>query len=153
MEFTIKNNVYRTCPLDAFNQLHIARRLTPCLGPLAGLASADIELIKDEKGKVIDFKGDLGEIMTPLSNALSSLKDEDVEYILNACLAVTERKQAGNTWARLRVGNATMFDGITLPVMLQIAYHVIAENLTDFFDDLPSLSGLEGFLKAKGLLG
>ena len=146
-EFTVDKTVYRAGKLDAFKQLHILRRLTPCLGHLAGISSAEVDLLKNDKA-------DASQIVTPITNAIGALKDEDVEYILNSCLEVTERKQAGGKWAPFRVNNTTMFDGLTLPVLLQIAYHVIRENLTDFFAGLPSGSGLEGLLtKFKASLG
>jgi len=156
MEFTIGKDVYRAGKLDAFKQLHIARRLTPCIGPLVQLAAIDPEKFKVEKdaaGTVTKIDGDFNQVVGPLANAITALSDEDVEYVLNACLEVTERKQSGGKWAPLRVNDVTMFDGLTLPAMLQIAYHVILENIADFFSGLPSLSGLEGFLKARGLLG
>lgn len=152
MEFTIGSVVYQTRKLDAFKQLHIVRRLTPCLGALASLADNKARLTHDADGKVTGVDGDIGEVMRPLADAITSLKDEDVEYILNACLEAVERRQ-GSGWAKMRVNGVTMFEGLTLPAMLAIAYHVIRDNLTDFFGDLPSLSGLEGFLKAKGLAG
>ena len=153
MEFTIKGTVYRAGKLDAFTQLHIVRRLTPCIGKLAALAGGNVKLKYGEDGKVVDIDGDLDVVMTPLADAIIAMSDEDVEYVLNACLEATERKQAGGVWAALRVKGVTMFDGLTLPVLIQIAYYIIRENLADFFGELPSLSGLEGFLKAKGLVG
>lgn len=159
MEFSIGKQAYRTGKLDAFTQLHIVRRLTPCLGKLAALAGTGVKLKYGEDGKVEDMDGDLDAVLTPLANALTAMSDADVEYVLNACLEVTERRQAGGAWAALRVKGVTMFDGLTLPVLLQIAYHVVRENLTDFFGELPSLSGLgdqaglAGFLKSKGLIG
>jgi hypothetical protein len=153
MEFTIKGNVYRTGKLDAFTQLHIVRRLTPCIGKLAALAGGSVKLKYGDDGKVVDIDGDPDAVLTPLANAITAMSDEDVEYVFNACIEVTERKQAGGAWAALRVKGTTMFDGLTLPVLMQIAYYVVRENLTDFFGELPSLSGPEGFLKAKGLVG
>lgn len=153
MDFTINKVVYRSGKLSAFTQLHIVRRLTPCIGKLAGLVGSEAKVVFDAEGNIAGFDGDMDAVIMPLADAITTLADEDVEYILNACLAVTERKQPGGAWARLRVGDASMFDGLTLPVMLQIAWHVITENLTDFFGELPSLSGLSGFLKAKGLAG
>lgn len=153
MEFTINKTVYRSGKLTAFTQLHIVRRLTPCMGKLVGLVGTGVKITYDDTGKVKDFDGDVEAAIMPLANAFTALADEDVEYILNACLAVTERKQPGGSWARLRVGDATMFDGLTLPMLVQIAYYVVRENLEDFFGESPSLSGLQDFLKAKGLAG
>lgn len=153
MDFTINKTVYRSGKLDAFTQLHIVRRLTPCIGKLAGLVGGGVKIKFDDKGNIVDFDGDMDAVIMPLTEALTALNDADVEYILNACLAVTERKQPGGSWARLRVGDTTMFDGLTLPMLIQVAYYVIMENLEVFFGELPSFSGLQGFLKAKGLAG
>lgn len=153
MDFTIHKTVYRSGKLDAFTQLHIVRRLTPCIGKLAGLVGSGVKVMFDAEGNITGVDGDMDAVIMPLAAAITTLADEDVEYILNACLAVTERKQPGGAWARLRVGDTTMFDGMTLPVLIQIAYYVIMENLEDFFGELPSLSGLSGLLKAKGLAG
>jgi hypothetical protein len=123
-EYTIDGKIYRA-------------------GALAALAGGEkITLRKDETGQVTGFDGDLDAVMIPLAEAITSLKDEDVEYIINACLEVTERKQAGGGWARLRSGGATMYSDLSLPVMLQITYYVIKDNLLGFFGALPSDSPL-----------
>ena len=152
-EFKIGKDVYRAGMMSAMTQFHVMRRLTPCLAKMAGLAGGGVKLKYGEDGKVEDIDGDLDTVLTPLANALTAMSDEDVEYVFNACLEVAERKQAGGSWAALRVKGVDMFDRLTLPVLLQVAYHVVRENLTDFFGELPSLSGMEGFLKAKGLIG
>lgn len=137
MELTINGHVYRTNTLNAFAQLHIVRRLTPSLGKLAAIARGTVTLRRDADGRVVDLEGDPARVLGPLAEAVTALSDEDVEYICNACLAVTERKNAGGTWAFVRVNGVTMFDGLTLPEMLQIVAQVVRENLTDFFDGLP----------------
>ena len=152
-EFTIGKDVYRAGKMSAMTQFHLLRRLTPCLAQLAGLASAGVKLTFDEEGNVVDVEGALDEVVGPLASALTAMSDEEVDYVFNACLEVTERKQAGGAWAALRVNGTTMFDGLSLPALMAVVYHVVRENLTDFFGELPSLSGLEGLLKAKGLLG
>jgi hypothetical protein len=89
-------------------------------------------------------------ILAGIGDVATALRDEDLDYVLNACLDVTERKQSGGKWAPLRANGAVMFDGLTLPVLLQVAFHVIRRNLGDFSGALPSLSVLEDRLK--GLL-
>ena len=148
MEYTIGKNIYRSGKLNAFRQLHIVRRLTPCLGKLAALAGSGVKIKRDAAGKVVDLEGDIDQVIGPLTTAVAAMKDDDVEYILNACLEVTERKQAGGRFVPIRSGSATMFDDLSLPAMIQIAYHVIKGNLQDFFAELPSLSALEGLLKS-----
>jgi len=122
-ELTIAGVAYRTGKLSAFQQMHIVRRITPCLGRLADAAGRE-------------------PLMSDIVAAIEPLKDEDVEYICNACLSVTERRQTGGGWAPLRVKEQTMYD-LSLPVMLQIAWAVIRENLSDFFSELPSGFSLE----------
>lgn len=152
-EFKNGKHIYRAGRMDAMTQFHVMRRLTPCLGKMAGLAGGKVKLIFDAEGNIVDIDGDLDDVLLPLVNAITALSDDEVNFVFNACLEVTERKQAGGAWAPLCVKGTVMFDDITLPVRLQAVYQVVKENLTDFFGELPSLSNLEDLLKAKGLLG
>lgn len=152
VEFKIGETLYRSGKLNAFTQLHIVRRLTPCLTGLTGFADTKLKIVKDDEGKVVGVDGDMGAALEPLTQAIVNLKDEDVEYIFNACLEVTERKQSGGGWARVRVNDTTMYDDLSLLDLFQIAGRVMMDNLAGFTRVQGSLSGLEGFLKAKGLL-
>lgn len=151
-EFEIGGRQYRVGMLNAFKQLHIVRRLTPCLGKLAPLFSSGVSVKKNAEGAITDIEGDFSQILGPLTDAVSTLQDDDLDYIVNACLEVTERRQTGGGWARVRTGSATMFDDLTLPALLQIVYNVCVESLADFFKDGPTLD-LTGFMKARGLNG
>jgi hypothetical protein len=154
MEFTVGNTVYRAGKLDAFRQLHIVRRLTPCVGKLAGLAELDVTAKKNAAGKWVDVEGrDRGQVPGIFVEAITSLRDEDVEYIINACLDVTERRQAGGKWAPLRVNDTVMFGDLSMPAMLLAVWHVLLVNLKDFISALPSVPGLEEILKGLGLAG
>ena len=128
MELKIGEQMYRSGKLDAFQQLHVARRLAPFLGRLAGTDGRDAER-------------DVLAIIGDIAGAVATVSDEDVEYILNVCLEVTERRQPGGSWAPLRRNGVTMFGDVSLPAMLSIASEVIRENLADFFSD-PALAGL-----------
>lgn len=131
-EFTINSEAYRVGKMSAFTQLHVARRLAPMLGAIAKLKDKD-----PERDKEILLEG--------LGEALSALRDEDVEYVINACLEAAERKIEGGGWAKVRLGGTTMYE-LGLPAMLRIAYQVITHNLSGFFAGMPSLSGLEGLM-------
>lgn len=146
MEFSVKDRVFRAGKMDAFQQLHVVRRLAPCLGKLAGLAGSDLELKKDEAGNVVDVAGDIGPVVSSLAEAVAALSDADAEYVINACLEAAECKNPGGGWAPVRKGGATMYS-LSLPAMLTISAKVMAVNLSDFFADLPSLSGLGGMLR------
>ncbi|KAF5035737.1 hypothetical protein DSECCO2_582450 [anaerobic digester metagenome] len=132
MEFAIKDVRYRASVMDAFTQLHVVRRLAPVLGTMAPLVGKDAERDQD-----VLLKG--------LADCVAGLKDEDVEYILNACLDAAERRNQGGGWAPVRKDGATMFP-VGAAALLLIAFHVIRHNLSGFFADLPSLSGLEGLM-------
>lgn len=148
MELMLKGASYRTGVLDAFTQLHISRRLTPLLGKTTSVGDK-LEVVKDEDGAIIDVKGDTDAALAPLTEAIAAMKDEDAEYIINACLDVAERKQPGGGWAPVRANRVVMYSDVSLAVMLQLAFHTLRENMRDFFTELPLLSSLQGFLKLK----
>lgn len=117
MEFTVGQATYRSGKLDAFKQFHIGRRLAPLQ---AGLAEA-------AQGESVGF--------TPaLAGAIAGMSDADCDYILQACLGVVQRQQDSG-WANiLAAGSKTlMFHDIDVGAMLEIAGHVITENLGGFF--------------------
>ena len=64
MEFSVKDRVFRAGKMDAFQQLHVVRRLAPCLGKLASLAGSDLEIKKDDSGNVVDVAGDIGPVVS-----------------------------------------------------------------------------------------
>lgn len=69
--------------------------------------------------------------------------DADVDYILNACLDVTQIRQDTGGFARLRVNGVVMFP-LDLTMLLGIAAHVLKDNLSGFFADLPSVLNRAG---------
>ncbi len=122
-------NRYFAGTIDAFTQLHIVRRLAPCLGRLAAL-------LGPEERESLE-SGDPEAALVSLAAAASELSDEDVEYIVNACLDATERRQPGGGPAALRANGVTMFT-LNLPELLCISYRVLKANLADFSAALPS---------------
>ena len=147
MEITINDNHYRIGRMNAITQFNVLRRLTPCLTCLTSLASNDIKLEFDENNNATNINGDLNAVLAPLGSAIAALGDEDVAYIFNACLEIAERKQTGGTWAPVRKNGVTMFDGLSLPTLLQLTYHVLRQDMADFFKELPSLSALRNMAK------
>jgi hypothetical protein len=127
---------YRIGRMDTFKQFHVARRLTPVLsGLLEALKAAGLDpakLVKGEKPADIDPLA----MVEPLGRVIGALSDADAEYILNACLDVCLRDQTptgGSGWAKLRSGSVLMFQDISLPVMLQLAWAVVETNVSGFF--------------------
>jgi hypothetical protein len=121
MEKELNGVTYSIEKLNAFEQLHIARRLAPMLASLAGA--------EDEGGA-----------LPAIADTLSKMSDDDVNYIVNNCLKACKRKQEGKGYAKVMVSGALMFADIDLTAMLALVQAVVEENLGSFFptSQLPS---------------
>jgi len=113
---------YRIGRIDARKQFHVARRLTPLLAGMAGMSS-----VPDKSDGFAAFLG-------PLTDALSGMSDDDVDYVLDACLGVCQRMQANGQGAPVVArGGGLMFEDIDMGQMVQLAVKVIQGNLGGFF--------------------
>lgn len=127
----LDGHVYRIGQLDAFTQLHVARRLAPFLSSLAAAAAqVDKGLSKDEW---------LRAAFGPVSEVISQMADDQVNYILNACLSVVKRQElVGNAeprWAPIQKSSRLMFQDINAPTLLKLAVAVVRERLGPFFGE------------------
>lgn len=121
-EFELGGHKYRYSKIDARRQAHVARRLVPVVSSLADLTK-------------VDGLSDLA-ALAPVAKAVASMPDADFDYVLDVCLSVTQREQAGGTgWAPIWSEGAKqiMFSDIDLAVMMQIVAKVIQGNLGNFF--------------------
>lgn len=109
---------YRIGRMDARKQFHVARRLSPLLAGMGGLG---------------DKSAGFAAALAPLTEALSSMSDEDVDYVLDACLGVCHRLQQDGRPAPVMTRSGLMFDDIDMAQMIQLAVKVIKENLGGFF--------------------
>lgn len=110
---------YRIGRIDARKQFHVARRLAPLL---AGMSAAP--------EKSTGFAAFIG----PLTDALSGMSDEDVDYVLDVCLGVCQRMQPNGQGAPVIArSGGLMFEDIDMGQMIQLAVKVIQENLGGFF--------------------
>lgn len=154
-EFQVANYTYRAGRLDAFKQFHVQRRLAPALLALTAGAAEQLAVMDQKLGQtsppadgadgadpskaeqldsIIDpaIFGAMAKIMRPVAEALGSMKDEDVNFILNTCLAAVERKD-GNGWQRVMTRGTLQYADIDAAVMMQLTMRVIQENLGGFF--------------------
>lgn len=124
MDFTVNNVEYTSSRLDAKKQFHLARRLGPVLAKIPGVSE--------------------GQIFEVIAEEIAGMSDENCDYILDNCLAVVKRRQGGDTWVPVfnQRANRMQFDDIDMPTMLQIARHVLEENLSSFFGGKLGLDGL-----------
>jgi hypothetical protein len=133
----ISGTSYRIGPLDAYKQVHILRRLGPALvaaiPALMELLSADEDMPAEEKAKNAMKKVEtvLGSLPS-LMDAFSRMKDEDAEYVINAALNVCAIQQATG-YAMVRANGVLMVQTITMPVMMQLTWLALKENMQGYF--------------------
>lgn len=120
---------YRIGRLNPRKQLHLVRRLAPVIGGLVkearGKSAAD--LAKAEEGEILLM------MFGPIADALSQMKEADVDYVIDLCLDVVSRKE-GEQWQP--VVNPTtrgmQYADIDMPELVQLCGQVVAANLGNF---------------------
>lgn len=124
MEFETEGRTYRVNKIDARSQFHIVRRLAPVLGQVA-------PAVHGGKGGM--------DALPALADAIAKLSDEDADYVLFGLLKVISRKQdQGLGWGPVATGTMLMYEDITMPVMLKLAWQALSHNMSGFFAALPS---------------
>lgn len=118
-EFEVAGHTYRSGKMNAWTQIHVLRRAAPIVGPIQSLSTGAAS----------------GEAFVVLANAIASLSDDAMNYILENCLDVVERKQGEAGWAKIKVPNTQrfMFVDIGMREMLAIASHVMRDNYFELF--------------------
>lgn len=122
----IAGNQYSIGRVPARKQLHIARRLAPVLQALAFSAAKEMST------------KDSSELIGPISEMAAKMTDADVDFVIDTCLAVCKRKGDAGYFPVMSSNGVLMFDDITMPVMLQLAFAVVQENMADFFPQAAS---------------
>lgn len=127
IEFEINGVQYRAQTMDARRQFHVARRLSAVLSP-----SADaINGVKDS-----DSKAGFIAAVNSFIDAVSKLPDDQLDYVIDACLDTVSRKD-GTQWSPIRRGGAMMYD-LDLYTQGAIVWHVVKGALDGFFASLPA---------------
>jgi hypothetical protein len=140
-EFTIGTRSYRTTRLNAFKQLHIARRLVPIIAKIPDMIGLTLDQCLAGKEEMASKLSDnLGAIrLDVIGETIAGLKDEDVNYVLSTCVEAVEIKEPqGLGWSRVSKDGHLMYDFVGAKEMLVFAAHVIKDNLSDFFSDSAS---------------
>ena len=117
---------YTIGKLDAFTQLHVARRLAPVLAGMFTAFRHAPEIANAADDSILAMA------TGPLAETLAKMSNEDVDYVVNACLSVCQRQQAKG-WAKVMVNGSLMFSDIELDALLGLTVAVIQENLGRFF--------------------
>lgn len=142
-EFEVVGKKYRVGKLDAIKQFHLMRKIGPIVAKIA-----------PDFANQADGLGDMQKMITPVLEALSEMKDGDVDYIIRMCLSVTKRDEGANVWVdcwNVRA-NMSQFADMDLSVLLPVCLNVIQENLGGFLGGSPSsssaLAGMPGMLNS-----
>jgi len=135
----IDGHNYKIEKLNAFDQLHLARKVAPLLPKLLPALPAALSVGIDIK-KAVDDKQDLpvktiesiSWIIEPALDAISSMQKDDVEYIIGLCLSVTKR-QNGDIWTAAWHNGQLMLGDMNMMTMVKIVWQVIQVNLGNYF--------------------
>jgi hypothetical protein len=131
-ETKLKGQSYRLGRLNAFQQLHVSRKIGPLIPKLVPAFVA----LSSDKDAFADM-GKLSEIAAPFAEAFAEMPDEVVEYVVGTCLGIVQRKQ-GSAWAPVwsSQGACLMFDDVDLTTILPLVVRVITDNLGPFISGL-----------------
>jgi hypothetical protein len=128
----ISGVTYRTGKLSAKKQFHIARKLAPLLASFA-----DSGLLKSKPKDADEL---LSLLAGPMAHALSEMKTEDADFVIDSCLEVVQRRQMvgqHETWPLVFVSGTIMFHDIDMPAMMNLTINVLRDNLGSFFPTTP----------------
>lgn len=142
-EFALGDKTYRAKSLDAFKQLHIARRLAPVVNGLLDAWKSGGLPAQPTADEVWEA---LPKMLEPFGRAVSTLPDEDVDYVILTCLrAVSISQGGGAAWSPVVSPNGRLqFEDMPLAEMLQIVWNVIGADLGNFSSALASTSPGQG---------
>lgn len=124
-EFEVGAYRYRSAPLSAMDQVHLVRRLAPILSALREAAQ----------------DGDPLGMIGPAVEALGSMPDDAVDYVINACMAGVSRQKPGDTgWAKVWQASVRrpIFDDITGFELISITANVVMAEVGPFWAGLAS---------------
>jgi hypothetical protein len=116
--------------LNAFEQLHVGRRLSQTLVGIVTALAAGISTLDDVLG--------LG--AGPLAEAFGEMSDSNVDFVVNKCLGVCKRKQ-DNGYAKVFTNGVLMFEDIKLDTLMGLTVVVLQENMGSFFPMSQPTSG------------
>ncbi|QNB08337.1 hypothetical protein G5S34_17305 [Herbaspirillum frisingense] len=137
IELELAGKGYSIGKMSAKKQFHVSRRIAPLIPKLIPLFTR----VRKGGGISSDLDG-LAEVLQPFADALAKMNDEDAEYVMDACMAVIQRKNDfGWTAAWNEQVKQPMFDDIDLGVMLPLTVRCIVVNLGPFIQGLLTSPG------------
>lgn len=131
-ELTVAGHKYQIGALNAMQQFHVSRRIAPLLATM-GISFASVL-----KGRSLSVEEILPSL-APVSQVLSSMSDEQTDYIFATCLSVVKRAELSGSkemWAPVASGALMQYQDIDMLAMIRLVIAVLQVNLEDFFKEL-----------------
>ncbi len=144
MEFESGGYNFRIDKLNAFDQLHLSRKIAPLLPALAPVFVKYVEM--GDGGLLGSRILEIAELAEPFTVALASMKNEDAEQVMTMALASVkvQTDAARNVWIPLWVPQGRMASVVELNdlgKLLPVVIKVITFNLGNFIDGLLTRRG------------
>jgi hypothetical protein len=133
MEKVINGVTYSIGKMNAFEQLHVARRLAPMLASLVTSFNSSLTDGLNEDSILELATG-------PLADTFAKMSNDDVNFIVNTCLSACQRKQE-RIYSKVMANGSLMFMDIELDTMMGLVLYVVQENLGRFFPTSQPTSG------------
>lgn len=134
----VGNHTYHIGRLGTFDQLFVVKRLAAFLGAaFTGDVLADLRAARTDGASPKDMR-----FLGMFSEVLGKMPDEDVLFVINACLRVVRRQQGDQVYPLISETGVHMFADIGLSETLKLCYAVLEVSLGSFFEELRSTLGL-----------
>ncbi len=132
--FDYDGKQFRIANMEPETAFHVGRRLLPLITSMSGFLRMrdDMLALLDGEDNVSKVERML-QVAKPLIDALSSMPDDNANYVLHACLErvfLVQNKTQSTIYNKSAQGYQHQ---LKLPVMLLLCGMSIVENLSDFF--------------------
>ncbi len=134
-EFEVGGRTYRAEKLNAFQQLHVMRRISPLLVPVLQIAAFA------QGGGLAESVKEQPDLLGPLLSLLATLPDEALEYVIGTCLGALKVQTNPGVFVPLWIAPAkrTIVEELNdIGHLLPLVVSVIQEDLGGFFTALPT---------------
>lgn len=133
---TIKDVQYQALKMPPRQQFHVLRRLAPLLG---AAGPALMGLLDESKNKD-EAMQEIAQALGPVATILATLPDEQLDYVLDACMLVTQRLDVDQRWHPVAIatnqGLRRMYADIDSGMELRLAAEALKVNASGFFEQL-----------------
>lgn len=145
MEFEIGGKKYRSTKMNAFDQLHVMRKLAPIFAGVGSMKDIMFTVTADVDGAEKNSAEEKSSAaVAAIAKAVSDIPEADLNSVLAKCCAATSREVGVAGFAPIwnRSANQLMYDDIEWIDLIQIVANVIGDNLGNFSTALPSMSNV-----------